>query len=664
MSEQLKIIEVKEDKSPVNGFKTAKKPLEELENAAIELNSKVVVADFDGDNVGEDKIMNYFEENYPTLIVKTDKGKHFYHARPQDLKINSKADSITVGGFQCDYKTGHQYVLIKRYGKIRETNQKLTLENLPDLPFLMYPLKSTKNITPINMTGFKEGNGRNIGMFNHLYCVRKQYGDEELENVANFINNNIFAEPLDEKELNNIIESVMNYEVKKDKDTESWMDKAESVINELQCVWFENDIMFFDEESNYYCTDTIKMEHYIQKKYRDTSNFRISGIKEVIGQMACILANNPQKFTRNETYILCGKELVNVTENEIIANTRTIVTDVIYPYSIMRNEELDEYEKNKKIGWKFLEDVSCGNPEMKKVICECLGCMLSPVNPFGKIFIWYGNGANGKSVLIKVMKAIMGNLLTSANLLKVNDKYTLSRAYKGIANVTDDVGITEIKETGILKSIIDGSTIEIERKYLDPIEWEPNSQFVMCCNDLPKIKDTSKGMLRRLAFIPFELQLKDNEIDRDLINKLLGKSKRIDKDEQNYNALRYIMTKAIISYRQAFQKGNLTETEKQKDLLKDFEEENKDDVALFFEYLVKEHNDIKGLCEYLKGRTYHEVFAEYAKYIGFEVTEKETEQEKKMRRSFLINFNRKLPSNVKKKKVNIGGTSYDTYDVL
>lgn len=46
----------------------------------------------------------------------------------------------------------------------------------------------------------------------------------------------------------------------------------------------------------------------------------------------------------------------------------------------------------------------------------------------------------------------------------------------------------------------------------------------MCCNQLPSIKDTTKGMLRRLAFIPFDMQLTEAEIDRDLFNKLQGTS--------------------------------------------------------------------------------------------------------------------------------------------
>ena len=380
--------------------------------------------------------------------------------------------------------------------------------------------------------------------------------------------------------------------------------------------------------------------------------------------MAIILANNKKKYTRDETYILCGQELINIKkEEEPKQNTRTIVTDVIYNYKIMTPTELEEYEKNKKIGWKFLDDISCKNEDVKQVICECLGCMLAPTNRFGKIFIWYGNGANGKSVLVKVMKAIMGNLLTNANILKINDDFGLSRAYKGIANVTDDVGITKIKETGILKSIIDGSTIEVNRKHLDPIDWTPNSQFIMCCNDLPQIEDTTKGMLRRLAFIPFDLQLRDDEIDFDLLDKLLGKSLQLNDDEKNDNALRYIMTKAIFAYRQAYTIGHLTKLQKQEDLLNDFKEENKDSIALFYDYLIAQKENQENFYKWIDKKTFDEMFVEYTKYKGYDDVKDFKEISK---RKFLIRFNRKLFTNhpnISKEKVSVGGVTFDLYSV-
>ena len=142
-----------------------------------------------------------------------------------------------------------------------------------------------------------------------------------------------------------------------------------------------------------------------------------------------------------------------------------------------------------------MEEISCynkdNNPDIIKVIWECIGCMLSPTKPFGKIFIWYGSGANGKSLLLKLIKNIMGNFMTHANILSINDKFALQGVIRGIANVTDDVGITTLKETGILKSLIQGSNVEVNRKHTSSIWWKPNSQFVICCNEVPKIADTS-----------------------------------------------------------------------------------------------------------------------------------------------------------------------------
>lgn len=148
----LEFIETKKDKSPINRNKKYDS-FEQLENAGLLLNDNVVVVDFDNDNKNENKIIEYIDNTYNTLKVITDKGVHFYYSKPTNsTKIKSNSDVITVGGFQVDYKTGNQFVLVKRYGKARETNRPLTLDNLPELPPLLYPLTRRKD----NLSGMVE----------------------------------------------------------------------------------------------------------------------------------------------------------------------------------------------------------------------------------------------------------------------------------------------------------------------------------------------------------------------------------------------------------------------------------------------------------------------------------------------------------------------------
>jgi P4 family phage/plasmid primase-like protien len=274
--------------------------------------------------------------------------------------------------------------------------------------------------------------------------------------------------------------------------------------------------------------------------------------------------------------------------------------------------------------------------------------MIAPVSKFGKIFIWYGSGANGKSLLLNIMENIMGSLLTHSNILNINDKFALEDVMNGIANVTDDVGITTLKETGILKSLVDGSTIDVNRKYKTPVKWKPDSQFVMCCNELPRIADTTRGMIRRLSFIPFDMQLRDEDIDIFLLDKILA-----DK-----NNLRYILSGAVYAYRDAINAGHLTKLDKQQELTDDFIEENKEPISAFYDWIVDDCNGIGPFGRWIDGKTTEEMYSTYKKWCENNQIKVETQ------RTFTTRFGKKLPANVTKKVVKLGGQVFNVYQLL
>lgn len=601
-----------------------------------------IVFDFD-----EQPYINIMYEIIKKLGLKckmliTTKGRHFMFKTALP-KVSDHIKEYNWLGLKCDVKAcgtkenKESYQSIKINKKTREEKY-INCSSDAEIDFApkwLYIVPKKKN--QIDLTKDQTG-GRNNLFHSELMIKTKKDGFsyEEYCQMAHIINDYVLPNGLDENELNTAIrqEEWENLEVSNDKII--LLNMALDVIEFFNCKIHNGTLIFFDEDLGHYSSNENTIFHYIQEKYAE-NNLTKARMKEVIAQME-IQLNHYKKYQckRNSEYIVCGNKLVSMWQDDIKDITRTIVTDIVYPYTIMSKEELENY---KGIGYTFLNQITCGNKDIEKVICECLGCMLAPETPFGVLFVWYGSGANGKSVLIKVMKAIMGNLLTNANILKINDRFSLSRAYKGIANVTDDVGITTLKETGLLKSIIDGTSIEVDRKNIEPIDWIPTSQFIMCCNEIPKIDDTTGGMLRRLSFVPFDLQLKENEIDRDLINKLLGKSPKLDENEKNNNALRYIMTKGILAFREAYNRGKLTELEKQKELLNDFKEENKSVYYSFYDYLIETYEGVKGLCEWIDGKTADEVYGAFTNYMEIEI-------KGMTQRKFSTNFRKLLPSNI------------------
>lgn len=477
----------------------------------------------------------------------------------------------------------------------------------------------------------------------------KKYGltYEEYVEQANIINKFVLPSGLEETELNTAIRQEEWDKLNITEEKQLLFVMAEDVIDRWGCLWANNNIAFFNPDENRYSTKDLLLICYLQEKYR-YENITTNKIEEVLKQVKIQLQAKPNYWKeRNSEYILCGNQLVSVLKDEVIPNTRTIYTDIYYPYEIMTQEEFDNFNGRAK---SFMEEISCydknKNPNVINIIWECIGCMLAPTKPFGRIFIWYGSGANGKSLLLKLVKTVMGDLMTHSNILAINDKFSLESVVNGICNVTDDVGITTIKETGLLKSLIQGSNIEVNRKYKSSIWWKPNSQFIICCNEVPKIADTSPGMIRRLAFIPFEMQLTDEQQDIKLESTLID-------DTDN---LRYILTGAIFAYRKAIQRNHLTEIEKQKDLMNDFLDENRNPIDLFFEYLkqTEGNNNIDELCKYLDGKNTDEI---YSKYKEFREDDKNIEIQK----TFTRRFKRKLPTKIKLIRHHISGRSFTTY---
>lgn len=471
------------------------------------INCGYVVFDFD-----EQPYIDIISKIVETSNLKckkliTTRGVH-YMFRTTLNNIKNKSHEFNWLGLQCDIKgIGRQeqgktaYQAIKVKGEIRKEEfiHCSSDDELDIAPRWLYHIPKKKDQQDLTLD--QEGH-RNDLFHSELMIKAKFYGFsyDEYVQMAHIINKYVLPKGLDENELNTAIrrEEWDNLEFNKEK--QLLFDMAEDVISTWSCVWVNEQIAFYNYNTERYSTNEIILMAYLQEKYSE-KNMRTSTMKEVLEQVRIQLQNNSNYWReRNKEYILCNNELVSMNKDEVIPNTRTIFTDIYYPYSIMSKEEFDNFNGRTK---SFMDEISCGNKETLQIIWECIGCMLAPYKPFGKIFIWYGSGSNGKSLLIKLINQIMGPLITYANILAINDRFALESVINGIANVTDDVGITTLKETGLLKSIIQGSSIEIRQKFKNSIWWQPNSQFVMCCNDIPRISDTTPRNDKKISIYSF-----------------------------------------------------------------------------------------------------------------------------------------------------------------
>ena len=492
----LKFLELNENKQPVTGFDTTYTSLDKLDNAGLLLNNKVVVVDFDNDNLNEVNIINYFKQHYPTLTIKTTRGIHFYYSIPSNVKIKNGADKITVGGFQVDYKTGNKsYAIVKHKGKMRETNQELNLKDLPELPTEMYPLPKAKNIT-----GLKEGDGRNNALFYHLRLIREQKNDLDIKKVANFINDNILGEKLNNKELNSLLESVSNLEVNNNGqyngDPKDMISFGEFIAKELD-VKIYNGQLYFKDGLNY-SKDKIRLNKIINKHLK----LRRSQMTELEAQLYIYgeLIDSKQKFSVK-------------LRNGVIVEDNIVNYDCGFtPFYLDVSYDPNAYDKNVD---DFLDFICCGRKDMRMVLEEILGHILLVDKFPHKIFFLTGSGANGKSTFVEMITKWTGELSSHVDIANFDDGTSLTSLIGKIVNVADDVDAIYLEKSKNLKTMASGNTVGCRAIYSQPIELKNTATLIFTANEPPVFKDKSDGIGRRLVIIPFENKVKERIYNLD-----------------------------------------------------------------------------------------------------------------------------------------------------
>jgi len=179
--------------------------------------------------------------------------------------------------------------------------------------------------------------------------------------------------------------------------------------------------------------------------------------------------------------------------------------------------------------FKYLNRVM-PDPESFEAVRRMLGLLLCDTGKYQVFWQLYGNGANGKTVLLDIIEKLVGR----RNVCRVAleslapgtrfQSFPLATAKVNLCGeMATDLGHTAYAAIeGQLKHAVSGGTIEIERKGVDKEEARCRARFVMAGNSLPTFFDKSNAIWRRLRIIPFNVQIPEAERDPDLAAQIIS----------------------------------------------------------------------------------------------------------------------------------------------
>lgn len=232
---------------------------------------------------------------------------------------------------------------------------------------------------------------------------------------------------------------------------------------------------------------------------------------------------------------------------------------------------------------KTLDKICCNNPELRLLLEEAVGYILLRRNELGKLFILTGSGSNGKSTFLDMLKHFLQPENYSALALEeIGQRFKTAEMFGKLANLGDDISNQYIQETAILKKLVTGETVNVERKGKDPFEFDNYAKLIFSANDIPRMNDLSDGLKRRLVIVPFNAKFSDNDADFDpnITDKL-----------QTDNAMRYLLKIGLKGLKRVMAANKFTKPEAVKKALAQYESIN-NPVLAFIEEGHKIENEL------------------------------------------------------------------------
>ncbi|UBH07871.1 phage/plasmid primase, P4 family [Macrococcus armenti] len=220
--------------------------------------------------------------------------------------------------------------------------------------------------------------------------------------------------------------------------------------------------------------------------------------------------------------------LINLLDGYInLASSEFNEHDIKKMFSLQAST--DYSDKMEPVIWKqFLEDIFAGDKEVIRFIQKSLGYSLTGSIREQVMFILHGKGRNGKSIFTETVSEILGSYASNIQADSLMVKQNKGAANSDIARLTNVRFVTSSEpnegfrfDEGLVKQLTGGDKITARFLYGSEFEFTPNFKIWISTNHKPIIRGTDDGIWRRMVLIPFNVQIPDHKVDKDLKYKLL-----------------------------------------------------------------------------------------------------------------------------------------------
>lgn len=484
--------------------------VKDLDNYGAQCQNGVVDVSFDDKDLF-DRILDICEEQDTiTYAIYSPHGGHTYWRTDKDFKDGK--DIILACGVKADIHSHGTYIPLKCDGKEREE----VFDGITDIPTLPTWLYPTRN--GVDMWQMKEGQGRNDSISKQVFAIGKlKLEEDEIKNIIKICNQHILKDPLKSDELKTILRPETFEKV----NTSMFFDDngkfqtnlfARYVINEHNTIYTNGQLCIYDNERGFYDPNARLIKHTMIKLFE---NITMSKRNEVYDYLTI---EAPQKEQSSRRYVLFKNGVYDLAERKLKPHSPEYVISNLIPWDYNPNAYSELVDKT-------LNKLACNDKQIRALLEECIGYCFYRDSKLGKCFVFTGEKNNGKSTFIFMLNTLLGDdNYSSVDITNLSRELDVASLANKLANIKDDISDNYMDglNVSLFKQVATGNRCRGKFLYQDPFDFYPYATLIFSANSIPRIKDPTGAVTKRMVIVPFNAVFTKQDPDFDpFINEKL-----------------------------------------------------------------------------------------------------------------------------------------------
>lgn len=226
----------------------------------------------------------------------------------------------------------------------------------------------------------------------------------------------------------------------------------------------------------------------------------------------------PDQLDADHERLNCLNGIVNLRTGRLEPHDRDRLCTKLAPVDFSPDAKAPKWEK-------FLRRV-LPDEDLREFVQRAVGYSLTASTAEQVLFLLHGNGANGKSTFLEVVRAVLGDYAQNAG-----PETFLNRKPGGVPNdvarmqgarfvTTIETGDGRRLDEVFVKQVTGGDKISARYMRAEWFEFYPVCKVWLATNHKPQVQGTDDGIWRRLRLVPFDQTIPPAERDSKFPEKL------------------------------------------------------------------------------------------------------------------------------------------------